>query len=169
MEMSSLSAEFNKGSSFVCSVFEVPNDDMMENGVPSQAFLEREEEFDIVTVPYVELKDDESITAQGILCTASTDEEYLKKWGRERFEEHYGQYGVSTIWSWQPDSGLRPCALYLRHCVLAADSMGDECYNSFLDDTYLVDRTTRLREYLKQNPQIMSMEPPPELAERYGG
>lgn len=167
MEMSSLSAEYNEGSSFICSVFEVPNSDMMENGIPSQAFLEREEEFDIITVPYVELNGGKEGT--GILCTASTDQEYLRKWGQERFEQHYGKYGVSTIWGFERDSGLRPCPLYLRHCVLAATSMGEECYNSFLDDTYLVDRTTPLRGYLEQNTQIMSMEPPPELAVRYGG
>lgn len=170
MEMSSLSAEYNEGSSFICSVFEVPNSDMMENGIPSAAFLEREDEFDIVTVPYYELDDDIATKeATGILCTASTDDEYLRKWGQERFQKHYRQYGVSTIWGFARDSGLRPCAVYLRHCVLAARRMGDKCYNSFLDDTYLVDRTTRLREYLEQNPKIMSMEPPPELAVRYGG
>lgn len=167
-EMSSLTAEYaGEGSSFICSIFEVPNKDMMEDGVPSEAFLEREEEFDIVTVPYVELKDGNS--GVGILCTASTDDAYLKKWGQKRFEQHYGQYGVATIWGWAKDSGLRPCPLYLRHCVLAARSMGDECYNSFLDDTFLVDRTTPLRTYLKDHPQIMSMEPPPELAARYYG
>jgi hypothetical protein len=167
-EMSSLSAEYaGEDSSFICSVFEVPNKDMMESGVPSEAFLEREEEFDIVNVPYVELKNGKIL--EGILCTASTDDEYLNKWGKERFEKHYGQYGVSTIWGWQRDSCLKPCAIYLRHCVLAAKSMGDECYNSFLDDTYLVDRTTPLRTYLDHNPHIMSTKPPPELETRYGG
>lgn len=169
LEMSSLSAEYaGEGSSFVCSVFEVPNKDMMENGIPSQAFLEREEEFDIVTVPYVELKDG-STRDEGILCTASTDEDYIEKWGQKRFEEDYGQYGVPTIWGWQEDSGLKPCSVYLRHCVLAAKRMGPECYDSFLDDTYLVDRKTPLRTYLEQNPKVMFTEPPPELATRYGG
>jgi hypothetical protein len=168
LEISSLSAEYaGEDSSFICSVFEVPSKDMMENGIPSEAFLEREEEFDIVTVPYVELQD--GSTREGILCTASTDDKYLKKWGQERFEKDYVQYGVQTVWGWQRDSGLKPCPVYLRHCVLAAKSMGQECYDSFVDDTYLVDRKTPLRTYLEQNPQIMLTEPPPELAERYGG
>jgi hypothetical protein len=167
LEMSSLSAEYAEGHpGFVCSVFEVPNTGMMEDGVPSQAFLEREEEFAIVTVPYVE--DDRTIS-EGILCTASTDEEYVKRWGEERFEKHYRQYGISTIWGYAQNSGLRPCPIYLRHCVLASKAMGPECHESFLDDTFLVDRMTTLREYLKQNPQVMTTEPPPDLAVRYSG
>jgi hypothetical protein len=165
--MSSLSAEYADGhSGFVCSVFEIPNTDMMEDGVPSQAFLEREEEFEIVTVPYVE---EVGTMSEGILCTVSTDEMYLKRWGEERFKKHYRQYGISTIWGYAINSGLRPCSIYLRHCVLASKSMGPECHESFVDDTFLVDRTTTLREYLKQNPQIMTAEPPPHLAVRYGG
>ena len=167
LEMSSLSAEYAEGhSGFVCSVFEVPNTDMMEDGVPSQAFLEREEEFDIVTVPYME---NDGTLSEGILCMASTDEEYVKRWGEERFEKYYRQYGISTIWGYGRNSGLRPCRVYLRHCVLASKSMGSECHDSFLDDTFLVDRITTLREYLKQNPQVMTTEPPSDLAVRYSG
>ena len=65
--------------------------------------------------------------------------------------------------------GVRPCAVYLRHCVLAAERMGAACYASFLDDTYLVDRSTTIRQYLAQHPEVMSTPPPPALAERYGG
>ena len=58
LEMSSLSCEYVEGSSFVCSVFEVPNEGLSatgagsdDNWVPSQAYLEREEEFEIAMVP----------------------------------------------------------------------------------------------------------------------
>jgi len=67
------------------------------------------------------------------------------------------------------DSGLRPCATYLRHCVLASINMGKLCHDSFLDDTYLVDRETTIRSYLEKYPEIMNTSPPPELRERYGG
>ena len=78
--MSSLSCEYEKGCLFVCSAFEVPRDagwspesaaDVVpswggggggfgdtatgSNWIPSQVFLEREEEFEIVMVPHVEL------------------------------------------------------------------------------------------------------------------
>lgn len=170
LEMSSLSAEYveDDNATFVCTIFDVPNTDMMEDGIPSMAFLEREEEFDIITVPYIDLNDGQEKQG-GILCTRSSDEAYVARWGMERFTKNYGQYGVNSIWGWAPESGLLPCATYLRHCVLAAKANGLECFDSFLDETFLADRRTTIRSYLASKPQIMTIEPPPELALRYGG
>lgn len=185
-EMSSLSTEYCQGSSFVCSVFEVSNENgEFSNGnfadfSPSMAFREREEEFEIIMVPYEELssnvvsdvESDHSLSSnllKGILCTRSTDEKYIELWGDKRFQENYSKYNINTIWNWGIDSGLKPCGPYLRHCVLAAKNMGDECYQSFLNDTFLVDRKTTIREYLENNPVVMDTLPPPDLRERYGG
>lgn len=171
LEMASLSVEYvdDNYSGFVAAVFEVPADELMPDGVPSLAFLEREEEFDIVTVPFYEV---DAISHQvvgepkhGIICQRGSDENYIQRWGRQRFQEHYGKYGIQTIWNW--NEGLRPCAVYLRHCYLAAEKMG--CLDSFLDETFLVDRKTKLREYMEQYPQILEELPPPELASRYSG
>lgn len=215
LEMSSLSAEYCAGSSFVCSIFEVSNEngEFMEtergndddngtindinnanmktnasnqNPVASMAFREREEEFDIMLVPYEELTTeseaevtdanldtdtDELVTNKkvGILCCASTDEKYIKQWGTQRFENNYKKYNIDTIWNWKKNSGLRPCGPYLRHCVLASMKMGNVCYDSFLDDTYLVDRVTTVRSYLEDHPVVMDTLPPESLRERYGG
>lgn len=180
LEMSSLSVEYvGEGyPGFLAAVFEVSNKDMMKDGVPSQAYLEREEEFNIVQVPYTPSDSDrpdssfssrQGHTRRGIICERSTDEEYLKRWGEERFREHYKQYGVDTIWGWDENSGLRPCAVYLRHCYLAAQSNGAECLDSFLDETFLVDRVTTIRAYLNQQPAVLEQLPPPELAARYSG
>jgi hypothetical protein len=169
LEVSSLSAEYvGDNASFICTVFEVPNNNMMAGGVPSMAFREREEEFDIITVPYTDLETGEE-QQRGILCTRSSDEAYIARWGKERFEKYYGKYGIDSIWGWEQNSGLLPCALYLRHCTLAAKSLGSACYDSFLDETFLIDRKTTIRSYLASNPYVMRMEPPAELAARYGG
>ena len=169
-EMSSLSAEpCDKSPGFVCSIFEVPSKDMMTDGVPSRAFLEREEEFNIVPrVKYVSL-DSSKESGEGILCTSSDDATYLSRWGKDHFHQQYGQYGIDSIWGWKHDSGLRPCAVYLRHCYLAARAMGDECFDSFLDETFLVDRETTLRAYISKYPEVLDTEPPPELVGRYSG
>jgi hypothetical protein len=168
-EIASLSAELveGEGRGFICTAFEVDSTDMMENGVPSQAFLEREKEFEIMMVPFYDLQTGKK--CNGILCTQSTDEAYFKRWGKEYFEKEYGPYGIQTIWNWDKDSDLKPCAVYLRHCTLAAQSMGEICYTSFLDDTYLVDRKTTIRSYLEQNPHVMEAKPPPALEGRWGG
>jgi hypothetical protein len=171
-EISSLSAEPCPGhAGFVCSVFDVPSigTDIMEHGVPSQAFLEREEEFNIVTGVIFESLDDPTIKGMGTLCTSSDDETYISKWGKEHFDRQYRQHGINTIWGWERDSGLRPCAVYLRHCYLAAQSMGDQCFNSFLDETYLVDRETKLRDYMNDNPQVLEATPTPDLVGKYSG
>ena len=174
-QMSSLSVEYCEGhAGFIATVFEVPSDGMLEDGVPSLAFLEREEEFDIFHVPYLEFhepsqqqQDAESKTA--LICARSTDDAYLERWGKERFHEYYAKYGIESIWGWKENSGLRPCAVYLRHCYLSAQSMGEECLASFLDDTVLVDRITTVRQYLEQYPEVLLNEPPPELVDRYSG
>ena len=185
LQIGTLSVEPCPGHDCIVTVFQVPNKDMLEDGIPSQLFLEREPEYDIVLESYEELGQQQqeeghgaesSSAAQrsannkmGILCRRSTDEAYLERWGAAHFEESYGKYGVTTIWNWSADSGLRPCAVYLRHCYLAAQAMGDECFASFLDDTFLVDRKTTIRHYVQQYPEVLQVEPPPELEQRYGG
>jgi len=195
LQMSSLSCEYVEGSSFICSVFDVPNEGLSStntngnNWIPSQAFLEREEEFDIAMVPYEELdissstSNDIATVKKGVICRRSTDESYISQWGIDHFNKQYKQYGVDTIWGYDKKSGLRPCPVYLRHCVLASwncgkeksndnwsiDGKGGLCYESFLDETYLVDRKTTIRQYLKQYPKVMNTQPPEELKERYGG
>jgi len=196
LEMSSLSCEYEENEGFICSVFEVPNEglsasgtDKQSNGnwIPSQAFLEREEEFEIAMVPYEELASTyvsrrTDTIKKGVICRRSSDDAYISQWGEAHFQKQYSQYGVKTIWDWDRSSGLRPCPVYLRHCVLASwncggeysdswsiDGEGGVCYDSFLDDTYLVDRKTTIREYLKQYPDVMKTEPPDGLRERYGG
>jgi hypothetical protein len=174
LEFASLSVEYEKGYSLIVSAFEVSSKDMMINGVPSLPFMEREEEFNITPVPFVSLTDngnddDDEEELEGIICARSTDKSYLDSWGEERFNEHYKKYGIDTIWGWKPDSGLRPCSVYLRHCYLSAKGMGEVCFNSFLDDTYLVDRQTTIRQYVEKYPEVLNCKPPPALASRYSG
>lgn len=61
------------------------------------------------------------------------------------------------------------CRLYLRHCVLAAESLGQEAHDSFLDHTWLADGSANVRQWLVENPDIMLEKPPAALAHRYGG
>lgn len=47
-----------------------------------------------------------------------------------------------------------------------------EVYITYVSDAWVslqADRRTNIREYLKENPDIMQEKLPPDLAERYGG
>jgi|TARA_B100000524_G_scaffold230622_1_gene122345 hypothetical protein len=131
LEMASLSAEECEGCGFVCTAFEVVDEGM-------DAFNEREEEFELRLVSFSELNGDGSngdgsadassgrgscvpgTDGRALLCVGSTDGAYVSRWGRERWEREYVSRGLSTIWQWPKGSALKPCAAYLRHCVLAA-------------------------------------------------
>ena len=141
LEMASLSAEECEGCGFVCTAFEVIDEGM-------DAFNEREEEFELRLVSFSELDGDGSADGRALLCVGSTDGAYVSRWGRERWARAYVSRGLSTIWQWPKGSAFRPCAAYLRHCALAARRLGPTAEDSFLDETYLVDRKTTIREYL---------------------
>lgn len=163
-EMSSLSAEPCEEGEFIATAFEV--DGNMDD------FREREEEFYLEMVPYQPLDVVESAPSDGhlgMLCTASSDAKYIEQWGDGRFESKYRALGLQTIWNWSTDGNLKPCATYLRHCALAAEKLGPAAHASFLDDTFLVDRTTTIRAYLAANPHVMETLPPESLRERYSG
>ena len=163
LQMASLSAEPCEGSSFIVTAFEVP-----DAGTGMEAFREREEEFDLEMVDFKTL--DGEPGGNGMLCKASTDAAYIAQWGQERFDSLYTAVGYKTIWSWPYDSGLLPCATYLRHCALAAEKLGQAANDSFLDEMLLCDRKTTLRTYLSANHErIMSTLPPEELIDRYSG
>ena len=132
-------------------------------------FREREEEFDLQLVPVSPLEPGASPDVTGLMCCRSTDEAYVELWGQERFDRLYKKHGLHTIWGHAPDSGLRPCPVYLRHCVLAAEKCGDAARDSFLDETFLVDRSTTVRQHLAAHPEVMATRPPPELEGRYSG
>jgi hypothetical protein len=158
----SLSAEPNAGSSFVACAFEV-----VFAGEQRAAYELREEEFDVVAAPYTTL--DGAPAGEGLLCAQWTDEAYRAKYGDAVFEERYGTYGVDRIWGWERDCGSTPCPVYLRHCVLAAEKGGPVAHDSFLDETWLVDRETTVRAFLAKHPEVMATRPPPALEGRYSG
>eukprot|EP00605_Chrysophyceae_sp_TOSAG23-4_P000182 GSChrysophyteH1.ASY1.ANO1.216.1 assembled CDS len=157
---SSLSTEPCEGCGFVATVFEI-------SGMGKDDWLRREEEFLFSVVTYTNLKDGK--TGKGIMCTAaSSDEVYIDRWGREKYEANLAKASLKSIWAPRHEHIL-PCWVYLRHCVLAARGRSETCFNSFLDECYLADRKTTIRAYLDANPGVMETEPPANLLGRYSG
>lgn len=160
-EMSSLSVEPCEGETLIISAFEISKSEI-------PAFMEREHEFRFLAVT-PETLNGLLYTNRAVLCARYTDEEYLKercKGDLEIFFKRYGQYNIDRIWR----DDILPCRAYLRHCVLAAENLGEVAFNNFMDHTYLGDRKTTIRQYLATTGSgIMEEEPPQPLRERYGG
>lgn len=159
-EVSSLSCEPHRGGEVVVALFEVP-------ATPEAvaAFVEREQEFRFTAVAPVTLQG-EPTGRMAVLCAKNTDDNYrARRCPPEEFERRWAKHGVTKIWR----DDILPCRVYLRHCVLAAQHFCPEAYENFLDQTYLGDRTTTVRQYLKVHPDIMQELPPPSLAQRYCG
>mmetsp|Transcript_19560 Transcript_19560/g.59172 ORF Transcript_19560/g.59172 Transcript_19560/m.59172 type:complete len:258 (+) Transcript_19560:232-1005(+) len=179
MEISSLSCEEAPGCSIVVTVFDIPcTPDMIA------AVLDREHEFRFLAVRPVSLPgallcsadtapvlnggtaaspDQEALA---IICGRWTDEEYkARRCPPDEFKRRFLDHGVDRVWR----DDVLPCRAYLRHCVLAAQHVGPKAGDSFLDSSFLADRTTSIRQYLQLHPDIMLEQPPPHLATRYGG
>jgi hypothetical protein len=159
LRCSSLSIEPCPGASLVAAAFTV---DMSE--CQWRAFCEREEEYKIARLPLHAASSRTQVdtpVGEGIACIHSTDAELAPGLLED--------LALPTLWHWAPDSGLRPATVYLRHCLLAARAMG--CEDSFLDETWLVDRKTSLREYIAQTgvDSVLNCHVPPALQSRYGG
>ncbi|KAF0720814.1 Aste57867_9 [Aphanomyces stellatus] len=158
-EIASLSVEPSVGSSFAISAFEIPSTQL-------PAFYEREEEFSIEEVEFV---DSNGKAAKGLMCCRWTDADYIATRGQEAFDSLYKVYGLDTIWGYGADSGILPCRVYLRHCILAVQKLGEDIYDDFVNNTFLGDRSTSIKTYLAENPMVMEAQPPAHLVGRYSG
>jgi hypothetical protein len=150
-----------------------------------EALLKREEEFNFDIVPCHKITkktvetaaggkstcgyilDPDAHSVPGLMCVAATDEDYIERWGEEYFRSKLEKTGHRTIWGWSRDSSLKPCSAYFTHCYLAAQSLGTHVFDSFLDETYLVDRKTTVRTYISRHPDVLFNQPPPIHESRY--
>ena len=57
----------------------------------------------------------------------------------------YAQYGVTAFWHTQH----LPAEVYLKHCLAAARDLGSDYITNFLKTSFIYDRETNLRAYLK--------------------
>ncbi|XP_015059533.1 uncharacterized protein LOC107005448 [Solanum pennellii] len=160
-EISSLSVEPCEGETLIVTIFEIQRSEI-------PAFIEREHEFRFLAV-IPETLNDLFYVNPAVICARYSDEEYLKnrcEGDKEIFFQRYGRYNIDKIWR----DDIFPCRVYLRHCVLAAQNLGNLAYDNFLDHTFLGDRRTTIREYLSTTGSgIMEEEPPELLKQRYGG
>jgi len=156
-ELSSLSCEKSDSTTLGVAVFELHNSELDD-------FYRREDEYDIISVDY---EDFQGETGKGLFCLTGSDESMKKKFGEDYFQKEYIQRGLTTCWHWTEP--IYPCRCYLRHCLLAAQKLHVDIYNSFLEDTFLWDRKTTIKTWLESNPTLIDEPAPAIVAERYNG
>ncbi|GMH92446.1 hypothetical protein TrST_g1897 [Triparma strigata] len=172
-EIASLSTEpAGEDDGFVVSTFDVPNSEL-------SGLLEREEEYNFVRIPVYPLLSSplpkSTPVGSGYMCTRSTDFEVLTTRSLfSKYEPHLQpNYGFVSVWDeWGSDSGILPCPVYLRHCVLSSrrEDVCEEGRRSFMEETFLADRVTSLERYMEvEGERIMKCAPPKELEGRYSG
>jgi len=118
------------------------------------AFYQREHRYQFVVVQVL-AEDKSTKTSQdqkvsAVVCTAWNDRDYR----RQRFKSWVEYYNrVGQIYDgplWRQD--ILPHPAYLDRCLQAAQDNGQQCYNNFLDTTFLADETTSIRQYRNIKP-----------------
>ncbi|CAK4659416.1 unnamed protein product [Aphanomyces euteiches] len=158
-EIGGLMVEPSAGSSFIVSVFDIPEEQL-------DSFYKRESLYKIASVPYEE---NDGTIDSALMCLASNDEELIANKGQAFFDDNYRAFGLHTVWGWDPDSGILPCRVYLRHCILAVQKLGKEVEEDFMINSYLGDRQTTIKDYVAKHPDVMNAVPPATLVGRYSG
>ncbi|KAF0686325.1 Aste57867_21864 [Aphanomyces stellatus] len=158
-EIAGLCVEPSDGSEFIVSVFEVPEDQL-------PAFHKREALFTIRSVPFEESN---GTTDTALMCLPWNDDDLIASRGQTFFDERYAVHGLDKVWGWGPESGILPCRVYLRHCILSVQKLGQDVHEDFVSNTFLGDRRTPIKDYLAEFPDIMNAVPPPSLVNRYSG
>merc|ERR1719329_2145617 len=150
-EVAGVSAWQHEGVSFSACYYEVPSEEFA-------AIQDREDmyEFGQTTVRLAGTDD----LREGWLCIRTTDEWMRARMGEGAFHEKYGRFGIAC-WDWK--GAILPSRPYLKMCLLAIGSQaGDEAREAFMDDTFLWDQVTTVRQHLLANASLME-EPLPEI------
>ena len=71
---------------------------------------------------FEEVEELDGSKSTGLICTKGSDEEFIKKIGKDKFYEDYEKYGLKSIWNY---GEIYPCRVYLRHCVISAKNHGE--------------------------------------------
>ena len=172
----------------VVALFEVPySEEAMA------ALLEREHEFRLVAVRPLCRSGVTEEPHLAVACASWNDGEYrrLRIRDAEDWKKRYSgvsalgeEFSIERVWGGRGEEGkgeegeegepenqnmILPCRAYLRHVVLAARSLGEDAERCVLDNTFLADRKTTVRQHLERDPTVMSELPPKGLESRYGG
>ena len=83
----------------------------------------------------------------GLLCVEFTDEAYRARCqSNDCYMEKVGQYYSGKLWR----DDILPARVYASFVLQSVYDLGPECYDNFLDTSFLADGRTSIRQYLQQ-------------------
>lgn len=125
------------------TLFEIPDDEY-------EALVEREIDYNLKSVKFIELET--GIEGQGIACCAfRSNEEFLNHIDNEPLQKRlyikkYQDRNRGEVWR----EDLLPCNRYLAFVLSIAHGINEKYLHNILDQSYLGDRKTKIREYLSR-------------------
>ncbi|WP_067981910.1 hypothetical protein [Neptuniibacter pectenicola] len=141
-QIASCSTRKAEHATIICSQFECSDEEYL-------ALYEREHRFN-----WVEVETRHSIEggARGLMCTTSTDLEYRqhKCQSEQDYHTRVGQYYDGLLWR----DDIYPFPRYLAFCLQAAEGLGPDVLNNFLDTSFLADGACSIRSYLDRTPEL---------------
>jgi len=118
--------------------------DILEDELPS--YFEREKIYKVKKVPIMTC-DFENVTAYTVI--EQTDEEYINSFGEQNYDSQIGKYYSGSIWH---RKDILPAKKYFEMvCTTAINNQNIELLKNFLDETYLANEITTIREYIFSN------------------
>ncbi len=134
-------------SGFLAIAFDI-TEDQWEN------FANRESGYQLLPV---EFTNEENNTDTGILCV---------NFNNNHLENHHTSKDLLIKLRGELNytadiirNDILPWEIYLDYCINSAKKLGEDYLNSFLDESFLADETTTIREYLKANPNALKNLP----------
>lgn len=144
-----------EGHETLVTLFEIPEEEY-------EAFVEREMDYHLKSVKYIEL--DTAAEGQGIACCAFKSNaefmEYLQNQPLQRqlYDERYQHKYRGEVWR----NDILPRNKYLAFCLEAARNIHEKYVDNILNQSYLADRETTIKSYLKGQhdklPHIQSLD-----------
>lgn len=131
------------GHETLVTLFEIPEDEY-------EALVAREMDYHLKSVKFIELET--GIEGQGIACCAfKSNDDFLAHLEKEPLQNqlykarYHDKYRGDV---WRDD--LLPCNKYLAFVLSIAHTINEKYIHNILDQSYLGDRKTKVREYLEK-------------------
>lgn len=143
LEIAAMSIDPCSSSSTYGCLFEISEEDLAP-------YIEREHRYTIKKVNVIDAENGSPCSAYTVV--SRTDEDYLMSMegGEKEMEERVGQYYKGALWA---RDDIFPLRDYTNNVIKAAHRLGgDRWMLNVLDESFLSDRKTTLREYYQKYP-----------------